>query len=387
MILITGASGFIGARLVQRLTRERGERVTALVRQLGTAGTARVAACRGVRLFHGDIRDGAVVDAAARGCESMVHCAVDVRSAAPVRAQVTAQGTRNVLDAAQRQGARHLVFLSTAAVHSWEAAGLQDETAAVRGDDAYSRSKLDAEAILRESRTVPVTILRPTCVYGPFSRTWTVTPVEYLRLAIPLLPSDNAGRANLIYIDNLIDLILAALDRPPAAARVYLATEEAPADWETLYGAYARTIGMPLHRFQNDSRWGVFREEVAVSWMNGKALGRRTASDLRARLVCGLAACHRHVPLLQRGDRFMPIGRMRRVVATAQSQKHSADGTVPVAGSDGIRPFAPRHIRAFYSARATFSAARARRELGWLSRIDAAEAIDRTCAWIKAANL
>ena len=387
MILITGASGFIGARLAQRLTRERGECVTALVHRLGTVGAARLAACRGLRFVHGDIRDRAAVEEATRGCESVVHCAVDVRSAGPVQAQVTAQGTRNVLDAAQRHGARHIVFLSTAAVHSWQAAGLQDETAAVRGRDAYSRSKLDAEGILEQNSAVPVTMVRPTCVYGPFSRTWTITPIEFLRLGIPLLRSDNAGRANLIYIDNLVDLILAALDRPPAATRVYLATEETPADWQALYGAYARTIGVPLRRFHDDSRWSVFQEEVAVSWANGKMLGRRMAADLRGPLVRGLVACHRHVPLLQRGDRFVPMGRMRRVVASAQSRKAGADGAVPVAGSEGILPFAPRDIRAFYSARAAFSAERARRELGWVPRIDAAEAIDRTCAWIKAANL
>ncbi len=387
MILITGASGFIGARLVQRLTRDRGERVRALVRSLGTVGGARLATFSGVKIIHADVRSAAAVDEAMRGCDAVVHCAVDVRSAIPLREQVTAEGTRNVLSAARKHGVRHIVFLSTAAVHSWRPAGRWDENAPARGVDSYSRSKLEAERLLLDNSEVPVTIIRPTCVYGPFSRTWTITPVAFLRLGIPLVPDGGSSRANLIYVDNLVDLIVAALDHHPPASRIYLANEEQPADWETLYSAYARAIDVPLRRFRaDDSGWRLLREELSVSWSNGKVLFSRLASDLKAPLIRGLATSHRHVPLLQRCDRFVPMGLLRRAVVAATTP--APDGAAAPAGaSDGILPFASRELRTFYTAEATFSGDRARRELGWAPRISAAEAIDRTCAWIKLANL
>ena len=388
MILVTGASGFIGARLVQRLARNCRRPVTALVHRLGTVGTARVAALSGVRLVAGDIRDSSIVDEAMHGCTAVVHCALDISSPLSVREAVTALGTRTVLEAARKNDVRHIIFLSTAAVHSWRAPGRWNEDAPVQGSDSYSRSKLAAEALLLRNTDVPVTVIRPTCVYGPFSRSWTVTPVTFLRLGVPLVSVDDGGRANLIYVDNLVEMILAALDRPADTHRIYLANEEEPASWDRLYSAYARTIGLPLLRYPvADSRWRVWREELSVSLSNGKALAGRVVSEMRAPLLRGLAAGHRHVPLLQRGDRFIPAGMLRRVAEAARGAGGGPVSAAPAAGQNGFRSFAPRELREFYNAKATFSAERARLELGWLPRIGAAEAIERTCDWIKFAGL
>lgn len=387
MILITGASGFIGIRLARRLTRARREQVTGLVHRLGTVGVARLATLPGVRLAPGDVRDRSAVDEAMRGCDTVVHCAVDATSSPSVQEDVTVQGVRTVVDAARAHRVRHIVFLSTAAVYSWQAPGRWNEDAPVRARDFYTRSKLAAEAVLLNNHDVPVTVLRPTCVYGPFSRTWTVSPVAFLRLGVPLVAADNAGKANLIYVDNLVDLILAALDAPSAAHRVYLANEEEPTDWETLYSAYARTIDVPLLRFAAARPpWRLLREEISVSLSNGRLLAGRLASDLRAPLLRGLATCHRHVPLLQRCGRLVHDGTLRKVAAAA---RHAGNGAGGAEGGhrNGIRPFAPRSLREFYSARATFSAERAQRELGWSPKIGAGEAVDRTCAWIRFAGL
>jgi nucleoside-diphosphate-sugar epimerase len=237
-----------------------------------------------------------------------------------------------------------------------------------------------------------VTVIRPTCVYGPFGRTFTITPLEFLRLGIPLVASDNPGRANLIYIDNLVDLILSAVDRRPSASRVYLATEEEPADWETLYSAYARTIGVPLQRFSSSgSRAQMLREEITVSMSNARRLARPVARDVKGSLLRGLATYHRHVPLLQRCDGLVPMGALRKAVGAARSSAGSSGARSATASpgtpQNGVRPFAPRELREFYGAKATFTAERARRELGWTPRITAAEAIDRTCDWITFAGI
>ena len=388
MILVTGAAGFIGARLTRRLTRGRGERVAALVRRLGTPGAARLATLPGVRLAHGDVGDSSMLDEAIRGCETVVHCAVDVSSAPSVQEQVNARATRAVIEAARKNAVRHIVFLSTAAVHSWKGPGVVMEDAPVHGQDAYTRSKLEAEALFLGHNEIPVTVIRPTCVYGPFGRTFTVTPVEFLRLGIPLVAADNSGRANLIYVDNLVDLILSAVDRPPSASRVYLAAEEEPAEWETLYSAYARTIGVPLTRYSlAASRAQMLREEISVSFSNARQLARDVASDIKAPLLRGLATYHRHVPLLQRCDRFVPMGALRKAVGVARTTGAKSAAHLPDTPQNGVRAFAPRELREFYSAKATFSAERARRELGWTPRVTAAEAIDRTCDWINFAGI
>ena len=388
MILVTGASGFIGARLTRRLARDRGERVTALVHRWGTAGAARLATIPGVQLQQGDVAERSTLNDAMQGCEAVVHCAVDVRSAPSVQAEVNALATLAVIEAARRNAVRHIIFISTAAVHSWTRPGVVTEDAPVEGRDAYTRSKLEAEALFLGNGEIPVTIIRPTCVYGPFGRTFTVTPVEFLRLGIPLVAINDPGRANLIYVDNLVDLILATLDRHPSMSRVYLASEEAPVEWETLYSAYARTVGVPLARYSSPgSRAHMLGEELAVSLSNARQLARQVASDVKKPLLRGLATYHRHVPLLQRFDRFVPMGMLRRAAGVAR--RNGLTDAVPPSGmlEGRVQAFAPREMREFYSAQATVSADRAKRELGWVPAVTAAEAIERTCAWIKFAGI
>ena len=189
-------------------------------------------------------------------------------------------------------------------------------------------------------------------------------------------------------MDNLVDLVIGVLDRRPDAHRVYLAAEDEPSDWETLYSAYARTVNVPLLRYPaTDSWWQLLREEMSVSLSNGRSLCGHTSADLKGALLRGLASCHRHVPLLQRCDRFVPSGALRKAAATARQASRGEHGLPAPCGRGGIRPFAPRALREFYNAKAAFSADRARLELGWVPRVGAAEAIDRTCAWIKFVGL
>jgi nucleoside-diphosphate-sugar epimerase len=225
-------------------------------------------------------------------------------------------------------------------------------------------------------------------VYGPFGRTFTITPVEFLRLGIPLVADGYPGRANLIYVDNLVDLIVAALERPPTASRVYVASEPEPAAWETLYAAYARTIGVTLMRFvPAESPLQLFREEIAVSASNARRLVGQVVSDMKAPLLRGLATYHRHVPLLQRVDRLVEMRGLRKAAAAARTES----GVEPQAAADapqsGLRGFAPADLREFYGARATFSAEKAARDLGWSPRVTPSEAIDRTCDWITFAGI
>lgn len=388
MILVTGASGFIGARLTQRLSRERGEQVAALAHRLGTPGAARLAALRGIRLIQGDIANAAGLEQAMQGCGTVVHCAVDVSSAPSVQQETNAGATRGLIEAARRTGVKHVVFLSTAAVHSWNDQGAVTESAPLDGRDSYTRSKIDAETLLMGNVDVPVTVIRPTCVYGPFGRTFTVTPVTFLRLGIPLVPSHDPGQANLIYVDNLADMIFCALDRPPTAHRVYLANDREPVRWETLYAAYANTIGVPLERFAPvSSRLRLFGEEIAVSWSNARYLSHSAASGVKTPLLRRLATYHRHVPVLQRCDRLVPMNMLRRAMGAVPAAVANGAAANNAAASVGLRAFAPRELREFYNAKASVSAEKAHSELGWAPRVSASEAIERTCAWINFAGI
>ena len=126
MILVTGANGFIGSHVVERLLRD-GRKVRGLVR-----ASSDLTFLEGVdvELARGDITNRASLDAPMRGVEVAVHVAGFVSDWDP-RAEcrsVNVHGTRNVIEAARAAGVRRLVHISTAALHGFPGARTQDES-------------------------------------------------------------------------------------------------------------------------------------------------------------------------------------------------------------------------------------------------------------------
>lgn len=176
-VLLTGASGYIGAHSVRRLLDE-GHDLRVLIRNRDRL--ARNTGSLGVDIDaldiqFGDMTDRAAVDAAAAGMDVVVHAAADVatlnRSQAERTINVNLNGTRNVVGAAAAAGAERIVYLSsTAAVFDPTVSLLSSELPpAIDAESAYTRSKALAEQWVREQQEagVPVVSLYPGGVTGP----------------------------------------------------------------------------------------------------------------------------------------------------------------------------------------------------------------------------
>jgi len=98
-ILVTGATGFIGGRVVERLVLEEGAEVVALVHQYRNA--VRLARFS-VHLIQGDVTDAECVTNAAEGCDAIVHAAVSFTGTAEQNQRVTVEGARNVCETAKK---------------------------------------------------------------------------------------------------------------------------------------------------------------------------------------------------------------------------------------------------------------------------------------------
>src|SRR5437016_5928305 len=112
-ILVTGANGFLGRRIVHRLL-EHGLAVRAFVRP------GRSQYCRDAELFEGDVCDDAAVAAAVAGVDCVVHAAARVDTTGPWEAfaETNIRGTRRVIRAANAAGARRIVHLSSLSVYA-----------------------------------------------------------------------------------------------------------------------------------------------------------------------------------------------------------------------------------------------------------------------------
>jgi nucleoside-diphosphate-sugar epimerase len=239
-ILVLGANGFIGRRLVEALIRESNLQPVAAVRSLG-----RGPALPGVEMLVCDATNRAAMERALGGVDVAVNCVAGNDAAMVVATNV-------LCDLARRSGLRRMIHLSSMAVYG-AATGLVDEaavpTAPVSG---YGLAKQACETAVRDyiRDGGEAVILRPGCVYGPGSEQWTGRIARLLQAGrLGDLGAGGDGICNLTYVDDLITAILAALMRPDAVGEAFNIAAADPPDWNGYLKQFARVLSAtPVQR-------------------------------------------------------------------------------------------------------------------------------------------
>lgn len=172
LTLVTGATGFTGSHLVRALVAD-GHAVRVIAR---SATRAREALPSDVDVIEGDLTDAPTIRRAMQHVRTVYHIAAMYREAKhrdADYAQVHVEATRLLLDAACAQGVIRFVHCSTVGVHGHVASPPADENAPFGPGDVYQRTKLEGELLARSyhrERGLPVTVARPTAIYGPGDR-------------------------------------------------------------------------------------------------------------------------------------------------------------------------------------------------------------------------
>jgi dihydroflavonol-4-reductase len=171
MILITGATGFLGRNLGEYLANQ-GYQLRALVRPATDAGFLR---SRGIEVFEGDVRDVESVRGAMVGCEKVIHAAAYFRLWGPPQPfnEINIKGSRNVLQAALEAKVERLVHISTIIVVGPQPPGSVITEQTPYGPypgDHYARTKKKGEklALAYAQKGLPVIVLRLGALYGPW---------------------------------------------------------------------------------------------------------------------------------------------------------------------------------------------------------------------------
>jgi nucleoside-diphosphate-sugar epimerase len=247
-VLVTGASGFIGNRLVRRLVAEQ-------IEVRGTHRRAAPAPIAGVRWWPlQDLESPAALAAAVAGCEAVVHLAALAhqpgrrgvgRLAEFVR--VNAEGTRLLAHAAGAADVRRFVLVSSVgAICTSSDATVDDRTPSTPGDD-YGHSKLRAErALVAELRNTPVDwcILRPPLVYGPEAPGNVRRLLRLIASGLPLPFGAIRNRRSFIFVDNLVDAIVAVLRHPQPIRSSYVLSDGSDFTTPELVRALAAAAGV-----------------------------------------------------------------------------------------------------------------------------------------------
>lgn len=212
--LVTGASGSLGRAVVRRLL-DSGHRVRVFVRQIPERPL------EGVEYAFGNLGDPAAVDRAVQGAEKVIHCGAAMKGGWPEHKGGTVVGTQNVIDACTKHGVEQLVHISSMSVVDWAGsanAGPVTESASLepRPDErgAYTRAKLEAEQLVTQAaaRGLPCVILRPGQIFGG--------GIPLINGAVArnaggrwLVLGDGKLELPLVYIDDVVDAIINAVDR------------------------------------------------------------------------------------------------------------------------------------------------------------------------------
>lgn len=217
-ILLTGASGFIGTALSRALVA-RGHWVRAVVKGAGapsadTPGLHRVTV--------GDIAGEIDRRALLEGIDVVVHlAAVAHRAAADAHEirRVNVEGTARLADAAS-ESVRRFVFLSSVKVHGEDSGdGAYTETGPTRPEDAYGRSKLEAERVLADLAArsgMELALVRPPLVYGPGVKANFLRLLRWIDSGLPLPFAGVSNRRSLVYLGNLVDAVARCVEHPRA---------------------------------------------------------------------------------------------------------------------------------------------------------------------------
>ena len=173
-ILVTGATGFIGSHLTERLIEE-GYSVKALARK--SSGLSLLKSL-GVEIVYGDIRDAAAVEKAVKGCERVYHLAAATswqRSSRQEHCAVNVKGTGNVARAAVKASVGRFIYGSTVGVYGLIKNSPIDEHTEPNPNTPYRESKLLGEEMVlsyHKRENLPVVIARLSSVIGPRSFNW-----------------------------------------------------------------------------------------------------------------------------------------------------------------------------------------------------------------------
>ncbi|MCS7159101.1 MAG: NAD-dependent epimerase/dehydratase family protein [Gemmatales bacterium] len=251
--LVTGATGLLGSHLVEQLVK-RGDRVRALVRP---GAQTRLLTDLGVELAWGDLTKPQSLLAACRGVSIVYHAAGKVGDWGTWDQfrRHTVEGTFHLIQACRIHQVERFIHISSTSAYGHprpDGREITEDWPLGRTCwvwDYYTRAKILAEKIVWQAfhqHGLPVTVIRPSWLYGPYDRISIHRLAQSLRHGLVFLLGSGDNRINSVYAGNVAEACLLAAENPRAVGQAYNITNDGSLLTQRQYLAqFARTLGYP----------------------------------------------------------------------------------------------------------------------------------------------
>jgi nucleoside-diphosphate-sugar epimerase len=251
MILVTGASGFVGGALYKTLAQSNSLRIS--IRNMRIANQF-----NNVDIVEGSLSSEENWTNALSEISVVIHCAarvhvMDEKASDPLTEfrRVNVEGTLNLARQAYEAGVHRFIFLSSAKVYGGRTQPGHpfgpDEI--VAPDDPYAISKYEAEILLRslsKETGMEVVIIRTPLVYGPGVKANFFTMMKWIWRGIPLpFGGITKNRRSFIFIDNLVSMIVTCINHPAAANQTFVVSDDEDLSTAELFERIALALGRP----------------------------------------------------------------------------------------------------------------------------------------------
>lgn len=243
-VLVTGASGFLGARVSEILVQQQGAVVTGLGRDFGKVGQLREA---GVNLVAADLTDSGALKAQVKGMDVVIHAAAALQADAETAQKINVEATEALVRLAAEAGVKRFVHVSTVGVYDMGPLARVPESTplAVSHPSTYPRTKAQAEqrAVAAAQGTgMELSIVRPSMIYGPGHGIWSAGMYQNVQQGKPVMLGDGSATFNPVFVDDVAEAIMLCAKHPKAAGEAFNVSA-GTTSWNAFMAHYATLSG------------------------------------------------------------------------------------------------------------------------------------------------
>lgn len=242
-VLVTGATGFIGSRLAERLAGD-GARVMGVGRNLERVEWLRE---KGVELVSLDLLDSDGLQDVVRDQDIVFHAAAVLSPDVELAEAVNVGATEELVRRAGQAGVRRVVHISTVGVYDMAGDDVVEESAplALNHPSTYPRTKARAEKRAADAARevgIELAVVRPSMIYGPGRGLWTTVMLQNVCEGKPVFLGDGSANFNPVYLDDAVDALIRCATSPSAAGEAFNISAEVTT-WREFMGYYGELCG------------------------------------------------------------------------------------------------------------------------------------------------